>query len=225
MWRLTPEASAPADHAPADVAPRVPRLQLQGLRSAHAGPFDLTLAAGECVAVSGRSGAGKSVLLRLIADLDPNTGEVDLDGKPRAGWPAPAWRRQVLYQAAEPAWWAPTAAAHLQGVDVDRAMVDGLLEQLGLLPETLDAEISRLSTGERQRLALLRSLAHRPRVLLLDEPTASLDPAATLAVEAVLLAERLRQGLSILIVTHSVEQALRVARRRFEVRDRTLHAL
>jgi ABC-type phosphate transport system ATPase subunit len=80
----------------------------------------------------------------------------------------------------------------------------------------LDTEIERLSTGERQRLALVRSLAAQPRVLLLDEPTAALDPASTARAEALLTAQ-LAQGMALLIVTHSAEQAQRMAQRLFHL--------
>jgi ABC-type iron transport system FetAB ATPase subunit len=195
-------------------------LQVQLLVSPYGGPFSLSVARGECVSVIGRSGSGKSVLLRLIADLDPHDGDVLLDGGSRNAVPAPQWRRQVVYQAAEPAWWAATAEAHL--VPRNASAVLPMLGQLGLDPSMLDVDITRLSTGERQRLALVRSLAVEPRVLLLDEPTASLDQASTLAVEAV-LASRLRDGLSVVFVTPSREQAERVGHRLFEVRDRALH--
>ena len=81
------------------------------LRSHLAGPFDLThRAAGECIAVTGPSGSGKSLFLRMIADLDPSEGEVFLDGAERRSLPAPAWRRRVVYIAAEPGWWSETLA-------------------------------------------------------------------------------------------------------------------
>jgi ABC-type iron transport system FetAB ATPase subunit len=198
------------------------RLQVQSLVSPYGGPFNLSLAQGECVTVVGRSGGGKSVLLRLIADLDPHHGDVLLNGVSRNAAPAPQWRRQVVYQAAEPAWWAATAAAHLVSHNV--SAMQPMLLQLGLDPPMFDIDITRLSTGERQRIALVRSLAVGPQVLLLDEPTASLDPASTLAVEA-LLTLRMREGLSVVFVTHSREQAERIGHRLFEVRDRALHAL
>ncbi len=198
-----------------------PLLSVESLVSAHGGPFNLQLAAAECVAVVGRSGSGKSVFLRLVADLDPHAGEVRLDGRARSIWPAPEWRRQVVYQAAEPAWWAPTVRAHLRAPDAPR--LGPMLDRLGLAETLLDADITRLSTGERQRMALVRSFDAEPRVLLLDEPTASLDAASTLAVEA-LLAERLRGGLAIVMVTHSREQAARAGHRLLELRDRELVA-
>ena len=199
--------SRPNDH---------PRLHVEGVVSPFGGPFDLRVDRGECVAVVGRSGSGKSVLLRLIADLDPHGGEVWLDGRTRSSWSAPRWRRQVIYQAAEPAWWAGTARAHFSAAVLPVAEM--LLSPIGLDATLLDVDITRLSTGERQRMALVRSLACEPIVLLLDEPTSALDQASTLAVEA-LLAARIAAGLTVLFVTHSREQAERVGHRLFEVRE------
>jgi ABC-type iron transport system FetAB ATPase subunit len=190
------------------------RLAAHGLRSRFGGPFTFTLHAGECVAVQGPSGAGKSVLLRMLADLDPHEGEAALDGRSAASMPAPEWRSQVVYQAAEPAWWEPTAGAHFE--EADRGFVDRSLAALGLAPAILDSDIERLSTGERQRLALVRSLARRPAVLLLDEPTTALDPASVGKAEALLRAG-LADGMAVLIVTHSAEQAQRLAQRIFRL--------
>lgn len=189
---------------------RHPRLSLHHLQSPHAGPISLTLAAGECVALVGASGAGKSVCLRMIADLDPCTGAVLLDGVDRAAWSGPDWRRMVVYQPAEPAWWEGTAEAHFP--PAQRAHAQALLPALKLAPATWTTDVTRLSTGERQRLALVRSLASAPKVLLLDEPAAALDPETTLALEAV-LQRHLDQGMAIILVTHGQEQAQRMARR------------
>jgi ABC-type iron transport system FetAB ATPase subunit len=192
------------------------RLAARGLRSRFGGPFDFALRAGECVAIRGPSGAGKSVLLRMLADLDPHEGTVLLDGQPCASMPAPHWRAQVVYQAAEPAWWEASAGAHF--TPAQRGVVDPALAALGLSAALLDTEVARLSTGERQRLALVRSLAGRPRVLLLDEPTAALDPASVARAET-LLASCLADGMAMLIVTHSAEQAQRLADRVFHLED------
>jgi ABC-type iron transport system FetAB ATPase subunit len=187
-----------------------PRLSLRQLRSSHAGPISLNLAAGECLALVGASGAGKSVCLRMIADLDPSDGEVLLDGVSRSAWRAPDWRSMVVYQPAEPAWWDPTPESHFP--PSLRARAQALLPQLKLKPEVWKGDLSRLSTGERQRLALVRSLAVAPKVLLLDEPAAALDHETTLALEAV-LRTHLDDGMAIILVTHSAEQATRMAQR------------
>ena len=119
------------------------QLSVRGLRSAHVGPLDLDIASGECVALMGPSGSGKTLLMRLIADLDPGNGAVLLNGRARETWSAPQWRSQVVYQSAEPAWWAPTVAAHFP-------------------PQTLDAmrllqPLLQHGRGTLQRLRLLLS--------------------------------------------------------------------
>lgn len=171
-------------------------------------PFDLDLADGECVSLSGPSGAGETILLRAIADLDPNEGMVRLDDVDRESFPAPQWRRKVCFFAAEPGWWAETARPHFPTQNA----ASSLLPDLGLAPDLLDRPLARLSTGERQRLALARMLPLTPRVLLLDEPTSGLDPEATARVEEILKA-RLAEDASILLVTHAQDQAERMARR------------
>src|SRR5215467_12741386 len=76
------------------------------------------LHAGECVALQGASGVGKSLLLRAIADLDPNEGFVELHGMPRETTPAPVWRKHVTYVAAESGWWADTVQEHFTAWDM-----------------------------------------------------------------------------------------------------------
>ncbi|MDQ2822727.1 MAG: ATP-binding cassette domain-containing protein [Pseudomonadota bacterium] len=201
--------------------PPPPLLSAQNLQSRHVGPVSIDIAAGECIAIVGDSGSGKSVFLRMLADLDAGTGAVFLDGVARDTMTAPAWRAQVVYQAAELAWWDTTAEAHISASQ--HAFAAGLLPVLGLKPGALQADLAVLSTGERQRLGLIRSLAVTPKVLLLDEPTASLDQATTLAVEAV-LRDCLAKGLAIVIVTHSQEQAARLAGRSFRMANSQLVA-
>ncbi len=193
------------------------RLRLVALRSPLAGPFDLTVAAGECIAIIGASGSGKSLFLRMIADLDPSSGEVFLDGVLRGSMQAPVWRRQVVYNQAEPGWWADDVAAHFPDLAKARASAG----RLAVAPELLDGPVLRLSTGERQRLGLIRALLLDPPVLLLDEPTGALDTDNAALVEA-LLRERLAAGTSILMVTHSEAQADRMGNRRFRMSDRRL---
>jgi putative ABC transport system ATP-binding protein len=194
-------------------------LELIGLRSPLAGPFDLQLEAGECIAITGASGAGKSLFLRLIADLDPGDGQVLLNGRERRSWTPPAWRRQVLYNAAEPGWWAARVGEHFPGAALDQARE--LVPLLDLSLGLLDAPVVQLSTGERQRMALIRALVVEPPVLLLDEPTGALDQDSTALVEE-MLAERLGGGTAILMVTHNPEQARRVGSRHGQMVARRL---
>lgn len=187
-------------------------LTISGLRRPGIEPVDLDVSKGECVAISGPSGAGKSLLLRAIADLDPNQGEVRLNGTAREAIPAPEWRRQVVYLAPESGWWAGNVGAHF----ADRSGAAILLNELALPPDTLTWPVARLSTGERQRLALARALELEPRALLLDEPTSGLDPEAASKVED-LLRRRLAQGAVIVLVTHDRDQAKRIAGRRLRM--------
>jgi putative ABC transport system ATP-binding protein len=181
-------------------------LSVRGLCNPHAGPFDFDVPAGVCLVVTGVSGAGKSVLLRMIADLDPHQGDVALDGRLCAAMPAPFWRRQVVYCPAEPGWWSDSALDHMP----DDARTHDLLEQVGLRADVMRDPLHRLSTGERQRLALVRGLRPDVRALLLDEPCSALDEATTRRIEAVLRAEKAR-GVAIILVTHDPEQAERMA--------------
>lgn len=196
-------------------------LSITQLKSAIAGPFDLSLERGECLTIVGRSGAGKSVFLRLLADLDVGSGAVELEGRQRDSWTGPQWRRQVVYQPAEPAWWADSVVQHFDADQLDR--VATVSASLDLPSGLLTADVTRLSSGERQRFALVRSLARDPKVLLLDEPSASLDAASTHRMEQ-LLETRLADGLAVIMVTHSQEQAQRMGHRRFEMIDHRLVA-
>lgn len=189
----------------------IPRLAIEGLHSLHLGPIDLELAAGECVCLSGSSGAGKSLLLRALADLDPHEGTVRLNGHDCLSLVPAQWRRRVGYLHAESQWWLDRVGAHFP-----HGIPQGL-EQLGLPAQCMEWEVGRCSTGERQRLALLRLLANRPEVLLLDEPTASLDPTATAAAEALVAEYRTTHQAAVLWVSHDPGQIARVADRHFRV--------
>jgi phosphate-transporting ATPase len=189
-------------------------LELKGLcRPGLLEPLDLRILPGQCVALTGPSGAGKSVLMRALADLDPARGAVWLDGVARAAVSGPEWRRRVAYLPAEPGWWAELAREHF----LDWPSMVPLAARLGV-GDLGDAAVARLSTGQRQRLALLRAMERKPRVLLLDEPTSALDSDTRDAVEA-LVAEQRAAGAMVLWVTHDQEQARRVAVRRLDIQD------
>ncbi len=159
--------------------------------------------------IQGASGSGKSLLLRAIVDLDPNIGDVRLDETLRNQIAAHDWRRLVAMVPAESGWWSDRVSDHF-GLS---EYTDELLEAIGL-PDALNWEVNRLSSRERHRLAIARALSGRPSALLLDEPTATLDPAATKLVEALLTRECAR-GVAMIVVTHDVEQAKRLSARRF----------
>jgi ABC-type iron transport system FetAB ATPase subunit len=182
----------------------------------HVGPVDLHVARGECVALSGPSGAGKSLLLKSIADLVPHGGEVFLNEKPCYALSPPQWRRKVGLLPAESQWWVEQVGPHFE------TQPDDSTDWLGLGPEVMTWEVERLSSGERQRLALLRLLANRPQVLLLDEPTANLDPANIERVEALLSKLGSEQGMAMVWVSHDAAQIERVADRHFRLESRLI---
>lgn len=181
-------------------------LVVENLHRPGLAPVSFSLEAGRCLAVMGPSGTGKSLLLRAIADLDPNEGEVSLAGKRREAFSGPAWRGSVGYLPAEPGWWDDKVKPHFE--DWPRAAP--LAARLLLDAEIAERPITQLSTGERQRLALIRCLLRDPTVLLLDEPTAALDEASTAAVE-ILIKEQLAKGTAVVWVTHDQDQAARMA--------------
>ena len=187
-------------------------LRIQGLKSALAGPFDLEVAHGGCIGITGQSGSGKSLFLRMICDLDPNEGEVWLDGVARSSMAPPAWRRQVVYVPAESGWWDDHILAHFPGDQREAART--MAAKLGLPDNILDGLVSRLSTGERQRMALIRAFLVNSPVLLLDEPTSALDGDGAARIEAI-LSERLAAGLALILVTHDPAQAQRMATQRY----------
>jgi putative ABC transport system ATP-binding protein len=205
-----------------DQTPAPARLSVNALKSPLAGPFSLRLDAGQCAVVTGESGSGKSLLLRMIADLDVNEGQAELDGEAREAMSAPQWRRRVAYVAAEAGWWSETVKDHFAKDSLPAARA--LAQRLGLSPDLLDGPVARLSTGERQRLALIRALLLEPPVLLLDEPTGALDTASTGKVEQV-VREAMGRGTAVVMVTHDLALAGRIAQARYQMADRRLTPL
>jgi len=174
------------------------------------GPLSLTVQ-DECVCLSGPSGAGKTLLLRAIADLDPHRGRVFLDEVECNDFNASDWRRQVGLLPAESQWWRDRVGEHFVEPDQD------LLTRLNFDADVMQWQVNRLSSGERQRLALARMLCLRPRVLLLDEPTASLDPDNVRCAEEVVAHYRRQTGAAILWVSHDPGQIRRVAGRSYVI--------
>lgn len=192
-------------------------LEARGLRRELEGRvlfegLDLELARGEVLCVRGPSGAGKTQLLRQLAGLDAFEGAaLRLDGRDAAAWGAQAWRAEVQYvpQVAPSFEGTPRAFAERVARLAAQAGREGddpleLARGWRLAEEIWDAEWRSLSVGERQRALLAVFVARRPRVLLLDEPTAALDPDSVAAVE-----ESLARATCVW-VTHHPAQAERV---------------
>jgi len=192
-------------------------LRLDGLSTMLLREVDLTLAAGERVFLSGASGSGKSLLLRAVADLDPHRGEVWLDELPRSRLTPPEWRRRVGLLPAESHWWAETVGEHWRAPAAN-SPIEPLLVALGFDVDVSGWAITRLSTGERQRLALARLLLNQPQALLLDEATANLDSVNRERVETVLEDYRAAHATAMLWVSHDPEQRVRLGGRRLVIR-------
>ena len=195
--------------------------ELEGVTAARSGTpvlRDLTLAIPPGVTcVAGPSGSGKSTLLRLLCRLaDPESGTVRYGGEDVRARDVLELRRQVCLVPQLPALREGSVAdnlryaAALAGRQVDVARLLGLA---GLDPALAERAARRLSVGEQQRAMLARALAVAPAVLLLDEPTSALDEESQTAVELTLLDLRERLGISMVLVTHDIGQAARMADR------------
>ena len=164
----------------------------------------------ECIGVSGDSGSGKTRLLRAIADLDEHDGDLALDDVSYLAVPANQWRHQVALLPAESLWWFDSIGEHFSGKNT-------VLNQLGFTDEAASWDSARCSSGEKQRLSVLRLLANKPRVLLLDEPTSNLDKENSSLVEQ-LIANYIVENNAIAIwVSHDQQQLDRVSSRQYKI--------
>lgn len=167
---------------------------------------ELALPGQGITVILGPNGAGKSVLLRLLHGLLPvSDGSVTWPGRDAPPRQAMVFQRPVLLRRSV----AANVAFALRASGRDAGALAGLLDRGGLTAQAHQAARS-LSGGEQQRLALVRALATEPEILFLDEPTASLDPAATLAIEE-LIRQAASDGTKIVMVTHNIAQARRLA--------------
>ncbi|HEY4097490.1 MAG TPA: phosphate ABC transporter ATP-binding protein [Baekduia sp.] len=179
---------------------------------------DVSLALPEdgITVLQGPSGAGKSTLLRLLNRLEaPTAGTVRYRGEDLVGRDVLAHRREVGMVFQAPVLFPGTIADNL-AVARPLDAPEALLERAGLPASFLTREAGTLSGGEAQRACLARALGTRPRVLLMDEPTSSLDPAAARLIEE--LARHLAaEGVPIILVSHDREQARRLGDRIVEL--------
>ncbi len=174
---------------------------------------------GEVLAITGPSGAGKSSLLRLLNRLDePTSGTVYFAGEDYRKLEPRELRRKVGMVTQRPYLFPGTVATNLnfgpqqRGETLERMALEQLLEQVALRGFA-DRNVASLSGGEAQRVSLARTLANQPEVVLLDEPTSSLDETSKGEVEALLLRVVSEHQLTCAIVTHDAAQAVRVAQR------------
>lgn len=180
--------------------------------------ISLEIAPGRVTTVIGPSGSGKSSLLRCLNRLwEPPVNSVFLEGVDITTMDVLSLRRRVgmLFQTA--ALFEGTIADNvcygprLHGETLSTSRINELMEMASLEPSLLQKPADELSGGQAQRVALARALANNPEVLLLDEPTSALDPAATQRVEETILRLRDTLELTVVWVSHSIEQVKRVA--------------
>jgi ABC-type iron transport system FetAB ATPase subunit len=192
-----------------------PVLEVRDLRAERGGRVvldgvDLRVEAGSVTALVGDSGAGKTSLLRCVVGLDAvSAGEVLYEGAGIGSLDPCELRRRVALVAQSPVMLPGDVRANLlyaePGADAPAA-----LAAVGLDSALLEREAEELSGGERARVAIARALAHEPRVLLLDEPTASLHAEAVAEVEG-LVGSLASAGIAVVVVTHDRAQAQRLA--------------
>jgi osmoprotectant transport system ATP-binding protein len=184
----------------------------------------MTVARGELVAILGESGSGKTTLLKIINRLvEPDAGVVKIDGREVRGEDPVALRRTIGY-VIQNVGLLPhlTVAANVAMVprllgwpgEQTRARVDELLDLVGLTAATYrDRYPDQLSGGQRQRVGVARALAARPRVLLMDEPLGALDPLTRVALQDELRRIHRELGLTSILVTHDMVEAMVMADR------------
>ena len=193
------------------------RLIIKGLKNGQIfNSISLTIEPSECICISGPSGSGKTMMLRSIVDLDPHEGKVLLNGLSSDTIRAAQWRKKIGFLPAESQWWHDKVGDHFHTVKNE------LLQALDFDSEVMKWSVSRLSTGQKQRLALIRLLCNNPEVLLLDEPTASLDPENIKRAEKVIKACQIKYSTSIMWVSHDISQIHRVGDRHFFMNGGTL---
>ncbi|XP_078443599.1 non-intrinsic ABC protein 3 [Wolffia australiana] len=200
------------------------KIQIKGLTKITASGekildgVNLEVPRGKIVGIIGPSGGGKSTLLRAINRLwEPPSGSVFLDGEDIISLNVLSLRRKVGMLFQLPSLFEGSVADNvrygpaLAGKKLSESEVERLLGLADLDPAMASKSGSELSVGQAQRVALARTLANDPEVLLLDEPTSALDPISTQNIEDAILRLRNAHALTVVLVSHSLTQIRRVA--------------
>lgn len=175
--------------------------------------FSFSFKRGRIYTIIGPSGAGKSSLLRLLNRLDePTDGEILFGGKNTREYSPCPLRRLIGYLFQTPYLFPKTVRDNFLYADskLPSEVVERLAEQVQIPSSMIDRGVETLSIGEKQRVALARLLATDPEVVLLDEPTSALDPSYTESIEKLVKDIISRRTLTVIMVTHHPEQALRM---------------
>lgn len=188
--------------------------------------LNLCVERGELVTIMGASGSGKTTLLRLINRLSEiDSGTILLNSRDIREYPPGELRRRIGMVFQFPVMFRGSVRDNLAfGVKLWGGNVDiaALARDVGIPEKLMDADTDDLSGGERQRVCIARALANRPEVLLLDEPTSSLDAKSERKIEELLLRLQKEQDLTMLWITHEKEQARRIGGRAFMLEEGTL---
>jgi putative ABC transport system ATP-binding protein len=175
--------------------------------------FTFAFLPGRIYSIMGPSGAGKSSTLRLLNRLDePSSGEVLFEGQDYRTMAPCTLRRRIGYLFQIPYLFPGTVKSNLlyANGDLDDTRIGELLETASFDPTRREEPAANLSVGEKQRVALSRLLATDPHVILLDEPTAALDPAHTANIEAAVRQIAADRKRTVIMVSHDPAQAVRM---------------
>lgn len=193
--------------------------------------IDMSIEKGDYISIVGPSGSGKSTFLKLSASLiSPTDGNIYFYDKPYNDLDPIELRRKVSYCFQTPYLFGRSVMDNLcfpfsiRNLKADMHKIDALLNRFKLNSEFKDKDVLNLSGGEKQRIALIRSLLFSPQVLLLDEVTSALDSENTLIVED-LIKELNGEGTTIMWVTHNMEQSRKNANKRLTIKDGSIKSL
>ena len=194
-------------------------LSVRNLEFLDYGPYSFSVSADAGISIRGESGSGKTLLLRALADLDVHGGEIVLGKQRQEDMPPPHWRKNIGYLPADAIFWHETMAEYFQRYQ--DPYLQQVMDKLKLEP-LMNLPLNKLSSGEKQRFALLRLLANQPQALLLDEPTSHLDPDSVSLAEETIMEYQRNHDCPLILVSHNNDQCSRMTRLSFTLKDKRL---